>query len=102
MTTSGDVFFLCPNCGETVRVGAPSCPSCGSDEKTGWGEDAEQGGADYGGDYGGQEDFNYADFIKREFADDSGNSGLPDRRELVTGAIAIVLIIALLVFFLGL
>ena len=102
MHTSGDDFFLCPNCGETVRVGAPSCPSCGSDEKTGWGKDADLGGADYGGGYGGREDFNYAAFIRREFTADPGKSGLPDRRELVTGAIAIVLIIALLVFFLGL
>lgn len=35
-----DNWFTCPNCGEQVPGGALSCPACGSDEETGWSEDA--------------------------------------------------------------
>jgi len=53
----------CPHCGAEVPRGAACCPTCGSDEKTGWSEDAihsspavpEEG------------DFDYEDFVRREF-----------------------------------
>ncbi|HEX2958482.1 MAG TPA: zinc-ribbon domain-containing protein [Chitinispirillaceae bacterium] len=31
-------YFICPQCGAEVPKKAKSCPSCGSDEKTGWSE----------------------------------------------------------------
>ena len=33
--------FECPHCGADVPNGAPACPVCGSDENTGWSEQAE-------------------------------------------------------------
>ena len=33
-------YFICPNCGAEVPLGALACPECGSDEKTGWSEEA--------------------------------------------------------------
>jgi hypothetical protein len=33
--------FACPHCGAAVPVGASACPACGSDENTGWSEEAE-------------------------------------------------------------
>ena len=34
-----DGQFDCPNCGETVPTHAQACPSCGSDDQTGWSDD---------------------------------------------------------------
>ncbi|MFK7800394.1 MAG: zinc ribbon domain-containing protein [Anaerolineae bacterium] len=36
-----DDFFVCPNCYAEVPWNAAACPECGSDEETGWAEDAE-------------------------------------------------------------
>ena len=52
----------CPNCGADVPPRAKSCPGCGSDEKTGWSEEAHVGGLDLL-----DEEFNYDEFVKREF-----------------------------------
>ena len=37
---NGPDFFLCPHCGAEVPRKALACPSCGSDENTGWSEEA--------------------------------------------------------------
>lgn len=55
--------FDCPNCGAEVPAGALSCPECGSDENTGWKEDA----AIYDG--AGIEDppeFNHDEWLRQE------------------------------------
>jgi hypothetical protein len=36
-------YFTCPHCGADVPFDAPVCPECGSDEETGWSQDAEYG-----------------------------------------------------------
>ena len=38
--------FICPNCGENVKVKAKCCPHCGSDENTGWSEKTYLDGID--------------------------------------------------------
>ncbi len=53
---------ICPNCGAEVPPQAKACPECGSDEKTGWSEEAETSGLDLPG-----EQFDYQDYVKREF-----------------------------------
>jgi hypothetical protein len=54
---------VCPVCGEDVPRGALACPGCGADHNSGWREDAENyDGLDLPGD-----DFNYDDFVQREF-----------------------------------
>jgi hypothetical protein len=55
---------ICPNCGADVPPKAKACPECGSDEKTGWSEEAV-------GLNLPQEDFDYKDFVKREFEEGS-------------------------------
>ena len=53
---------ICPNCGEEVPPRAKACPACGSDECTGWSDEAradELGLPD--------ERFDYDEFVKREF-----------------------------------
>jgi hypothetical protein len=54
---------VCPVCGEDVPPGALVCPECGADHNSGWREDAEsQDGVDLP-----DEDFDYDDFVKKEF-----------------------------------
>jgi len=53
---------FCAICGAEIPPKAKACPECGADESTGWSEDA-------GGERLGlpDEDFNYEEFVKREF-----------------------------------
>ncbi len=53
---------VCPNCGAEVPPNAKACPECGSDEQTGWSENAQYDHIDLP-----DEDFDYKDFVKREF-----------------------------------
>jgi hypothetical protein len=52
----------CPNCGAEVPRNAKACPECGADEHTGWSEAARYSGLDLP-----EEDFDYGDFVDREF-----------------------------------
>jgi len=53
---------VCPNCGAEVPPHARSCPECGSDEETGWSDEA------YASNLGLPDDqFDYDEFTKREF-----------------------------------
>jgi hypothetical protein len=52
----------CPNCGAEVPRGAKACPECGSDEKTGWSGEARYSELDLP-----EENFDYKDFVEREF-----------------------------------
>ena len=53
---------ICPNCGAEVSPRAKACPECGADEETGWSEAAGTDGLDLPDD-----NFDYDDFVKREF-----------------------------------
>lgn len=53
---------ICPNCGATVPPDAKACPECGSDEETGWSEGAYEASPDLP-----DSEFNYEEFVKREF-----------------------------------
>ena len=53
---------ICPNCGAEVPGNAKACPECGSDEQTGWSEEAHADGLGLP-----DEEFDYGDFVKREF-----------------------------------
>jgi len=59
--------FTCPNCGTTVRADAKACPECGSDEQTGWGAAAEEWSPDIPGGHGGDDEFDYDAYVRREF-----------------------------------
>jgi len=70
-------WFHCPNCGEAVRLGAKACPHCGSDEETGWRDEAD-GEPGLEGDLA--DDFNYDEYLKREFSDPHPANQLPGGR----------------------
>jgi hypothetical protein len=59
---------VCPCCGAEVPRKAKACPQCGADEKTGWSDDS--GGEELGLP---DEDFDYEEFVKREFNDEKKN-----------------------------
>lgn len=52
----------CPACGEWVCKGAAACEECGACEKSGWSGNTEADGLDLP-----DEDFDYDDFVAREF-----------------------------------
>ena len=53
----------CPVCGEWVPRGAAACNDCGACAKSGWSADTHADGLDLPD----EEEFNYDDFIAREF-----------------------------------
>ena len=53
---------VCPNCGADVPDQAKACPECGACEKTGWSDEPDYSGADIP-----EADFDYDDFVQREF-----------------------------------
>jgi|TARA_B100001971_G_scaffold197482_1_gene206238 hypothetical protein len=56
---------ICENCGANVPPNAIVCPKCGTDEETGWNENVHTQGLGLP-----DEDFDYDEFIEREFGDD--------------------------------
>ena len=55
----------CPNCGAAISLNAAACPECGTDEETGWYDDAHVQDLSLP-----DEDFDYDEFIEREFDED--------------------------------
>ena len=56
-------WYACPSCGAEVRVGSRGCPKCSKGGKS-WEQDDYLDGVDAPED---AEDFDYNDFVKREF-----------------------------------
>ena len=83
---------ICPNCGAEVPRNAKACPECGSDEQTGWSDEAYAGGLDLP-----DEKFDYDDFVKREFG---GKSPVPRGLHWFWWVIALVILGVLLLFWL--
>jgi hypothetical protein len=63
---------VCPVCDEEVPRGALACPECGADHNSGWRQDAET----YDGLNLPDEDFDYDDFVRREFEPSFKPSGI--------------------------
>src|SRR5262249_5788643 len=83
---------LCPVCYEEVPAGALACPECGADHNSGWRENADA----YGGVNLPDDEFNYDDFVKREFESRVKPSGL----KMLWWIAGILLIVALLLMYL--
>ncbi len=83
---------ICPNCGADVPPRARACPECGSDHQTGWAEGAEPDGLSLP-----EENFDYEDFVKREFG---GKSPVPRGIHWFWWAIAVLVLLGLLALWL--
>lgn len=84
---------ICPNCGAEVPRHAKACPECGSDEKTGWSEQARNDGLDLP-----DEHFDYEEFTEREFG---GKRVLPRGLHWFWWLVAVALLLSLLLFLAG-
>ena len=83
---------VCPACGADVPPSASACPECGADDETGWNEER----ALYDGIDLPDGEFNYGEFLKKEFGG-GGETGRRGRRKWVwLGLVAVVLILLLL------
>jgi hypothetical protein len=78
-----------------VPRGALACPVCGADHNSGWREDAES----YDGlDLPPGDDFNYDDFMQREFASSIKPAGI---KTIWWITAIIVLVISIALYFLA-
>ena len=78
---------ICPNCGTNVPRNAKACPECGSDEDTGWSEDTYADGVDLP-----DENFDYKDFVKKEFS----KSPVPHGIKWYWWVVAVIILLAFL------
>lgn len=78
---------VCPVCGEDVPRNALACPECGADHNSGWREDADADALDLP-----DEEFDYDDFVEREF----GRGARPRGIRPIWWITAIVLLVAFL------
>ena len=62
--------MTCPHCGAEVPPRARACPECGSDEQTGWSQQAQADGLDLP-----DEEFDYDEYVKREFGGEFEGQG---------------------------
>ena len=83
---------VCPVCGEDVPRSSLACPECGADHNSGWREDADT----YDAVDVPNEDFNYDEFIRKEF----GSALKPAGVKIGWWIAAIVLIVILLMIYL--
>lgn len=89
--------FECPNCGAKVPANAKSCPECGSDERTGWNTEATAvDGLDLPAGYEGKDDFDYDEYVRKEFGWDRDRGSKPPipARQLLVPIIVVLLIAA--------
>ena len=81
----------CLNCGAKVPIRARACPECGACEETGWSESSQ-----YESSYFAEGEFDYSDFIEREF--NRGGTPKVKKINLIFKAISILLILFLLIW----
>ena len=82
----------CPACGEWVRRSELACSYCGADERSGWKADADV----YGGLDLPDDEFNYDDFVAKEF----GAGGTKRSGKNLWWWVAVILIVVFVLSFL--
>jgi hypothetical protein len=79
---------VCPVCGEDVPPKALACPECGACHNSGWKEDADT----YDGLDLPDDEFDYDEYVKKEFGDDQG----PAQGNAIWWVTALVILLILL------
>jgi predicted nucleic acid-binding Zn ribbon protein len=82
---------ICPVCGTEVPRNARACPECGACEKSGWSEDADRERLGLP-----SENFDYEEYIEREFGDKPQPTG--NKKIWWFTAIALLVVIFVLAF----
>ncbi len=85
--------FNCPQCGGYVPSGAKACPHCGSDEQTGWSDEAVLNRLGVASSY---DEEDYDETIRREFG---GETRHPTLRNTVFAVTAVVLVVLFFLYF---
>ncbi len=82
-----------------MRIGAAACPECGSDEKTGWSEEAEEWTPDLEGGYDGDDSFDYDGYVRREFGEGAAPPQGIDLKRVCYVLLVILVLVSLLAYF---
>jgi len=86
---SANSYFVCPCCGEPVPSGAAACPSCGSDDRTGWSQNTYLDGIDLPG-----LDDDYEEIRAKEFSAKKSKTS-PNWRTIIGTILLLTMIIFL-------
>jgi hypothetical protein len=81
---------ICPVCGEDVPPKALACPECGACHNSGWKEDADV----YDGLDLPEEEFDYDEFVKREFGGGAQNPATGNAIWWVTALVLLLILLA--------
>lgn len=93
--------FECPHCGARVPAGARACPACGSDDATGWSDEADDWAGDLPTGYGDDDELDYEETLRREgLLTDRPSRETSDRRRR-QALVALLVLLLLLWLLLG-
>ncbi|MBI2478051.1 MAG: zinc ribbon domain-containing protein [Planctomycetia bacterium] len=80
--------FDCPCCGAEVSAGANFCRACGASDDSGWNLEEEEG-------FASDDDFDYEEFLDREFSITRPSSLREQAKRILTAAIIILICISI-------
>jgi len=83
-------YFICANCGAQVPADAEFCRACGASSDSGWENDNDWSDLSDAA-YDEDEDFDYDDFLRREFPEHAEPDTRPQPWRAVTVAIVLLL-----------
>jgi ribosomal protein L40E len=91
-------YFICPSCGAQVPVNAEFCRECGASDELGWDEDGHSWDDELPTGYGPDNDFDYHDFVTREFPNHASPWAKARVKRLAMGILVVIVCLALLVW----
>jgi uncharacterized membrane protein YvbJ len=95
-------YFICPHCGAEVPEDAVVCRECGSDVETGWAKDADKWEVNIPAGYGEEEDFNYGEFLSRDFPEHASPISKKTISKWVMLIVVVIVSVAILILLLAL
>jgi len=93
---NNDDYFICPSCGAEVPVNAEFCRECGASDELGWDEDGHWCDDELPTGYATDSEFDYDDFVGREFHQHASPWAKARVKRLALGIIAVLVCLALL------
>lgn len=93
-----DDYFVCPHCGADVLEHATFCRECGASDESGWGE--EDYAPDVDGSIGYDDDFDYDEFVAREFPSSGDAKNRDQAKQWLVGLVVAALCVSLVLYML--